>query len=103
MKSKTLHLVLKGVYFDQIKAGVKTVEYREIKPYWDNRLVGREYDQIKLRRGYQKNAETLLFRWLGYSEQAITHEEFNNGKRTLVYAIDLSQPIKAEVLSEKMV
>jgi hypothetical protein len=100
MKNKILHIPLKFKWFDQIKEGVKTVEYREIKPYWDKRLVGREYDQIKLRRAYQENAEVLFFKWLGYSEKIIEHEEFNNGKPTLVYAIDLSQPIKAEVLDD---
>lgn len=36
---KTLHLTLKKQYFDEILAGVKTEEYREVKSYWINRLL----------------------------------------------------------------
>lgn len=38
MHAKTLHLVLKGVWYDKIASGEKTVEYRECKPYWEKRL-----------------------------------------------------------------
>lgn len=34
----TLDLVLKSEWFDKIKSGEKTVEYREIKPYWQKRI-----------------------------------------------------------------
>ena len=58
-RTNTLHLVLKGKWYDMIASGVKTEEYREIKPYWEKRLldyerlcddtgiVGKEY-QVKL-------------------------------------------------------
>lgn len=36
---KTLHLVLKAKWYDMIASGVKKEEYREIKPYWVNRLL----------------------------------------------------------------
>lgn len=36
---KTLTLSLKKQWFDKIKAGVKTEEYREIKPFWIKRLL----------------------------------------------------------------
>ena len=35
---KTLHLPLKKEWYEMIESGVKTEEYREIKPYWVNRL-----------------------------------------------------------------
>ena len=35
---KTLHLPLKAKWYEMIESGVKTEEYREIKPYWVNRL-----------------------------------------------------------------
>lgn len=35
---KTLHLVLKSKWYDMIASGIKTEEYREIKPYWIKRL-----------------------------------------------------------------
>lgn len=38
----TFHL--KKEWFDKIKAGEKTHEYREVKPYWDKRLKEYLYD-----------------------------------------------------------
>lgn len=37
---KTLDLVLKAKWYDMIDSGVKTAEYREVKPYWCKRLKG---------------------------------------------------------------
>ena len=37
---KTLDLVLKSEWYDLIEQGIKTEEYREIKPYWCKRLKG---------------------------------------------------------------
>lgn len=36
---KILHLVLKKKWFDLIASGVKTEEYRDVKPYWEKRLL----------------------------------------------------------------
>ena len=49
-----LVLHVKGKYFDQIKSGEKTEEYREIKPYWKKRLFGKSYAGIVIMRGYPK-------------------------------------------------
>lgn len=37
--NKTLCLPLKKEWYEMIESGVKTEEYREIKPYWVKRLV----------------------------------------------------------------
>ena len=42
---KVLNLVLKRKWFEMIASGEKTEEYREIKPYWEKRLV--DYNGIK--------------------------------------------------------
>lgn len=42
---KTLTLPLKKKWFDLIKAGIKKEEYREIKPFWEKRLL--DYKAIK--------------------------------------------------------
>ena len=34
----TLHLVLKGKWYDMIESGKKTEEYRETKDYWTKRI-----------------------------------------------------------------
>lgn len=36
---KTLDLVLKSKWYDMITSGEKREEYREIKTYWENRLM----------------------------------------------------------------
>ena len=36
---KILHLVLIGKWYDMIASGEKTEEYRDLTPYWCNRLV----------------------------------------------------------------
>ena len=36
--SDVLKLVLTDHWFEEIKAGRKTHEYREFKPFWENRL-----------------------------------------------------------------
>lgn len=36
---KTLYLPLKKKWYEMIENGIKTEEYREIKPYWKQRLL----------------------------------------------------------------
>ena len=52
----TLHLTIKKQWFDMILSGMKTEEYREIKPYYNLRLIGKEYDTVVFRNGYASNA-----------------------------------------------
>jgi len=61
---KTLHLVLAYKWFDKIKSGEKTKEYREMKPYWNRKFgltLEKKYDKVRFQRGYAKNPETILF------------------------------------------
>lgn len=91
---KTITFNLKTEYFNQIRDGVKTEEYRELKPFWAKRLVDRHYDVIVVKLGYPpKNADdgkVLYFKWNGFKIKEITHEIFD-GKTQDVYAIDLSE------------
>lgn len=68
--NKTLHLNLMKQWFDQILAGTKKIEYREIKPYWTKRLfeengTPKNYDTISFRNGYSKGARTMLVEFKG--------------------------------------
>jgi len=63
---KILHLNLYRKYFDAIADGTKTVEYRNRTDYWKRRIEGREYDTIKFRNGYAKDASTMLVEYKGY-------------------------------------
>ena len=76
---KILHLPLKAVYFDEIAAGVKVLEYRLITPHWRKRLEGRSYAAIELTKGYPRRddaARRLRLPWRGYEIQTITHPHF---------------------------
>ena len=69
-----LHLTLKKKWFDMILAGIKIEEYREIKPYWRKRLLGKKFYAIHFRNGYGKSAPcftiklTRLYKSLGIVE-----------------------------------
>lgn len=89
----TLHLPMKGEYFDQIKAGTKPEEFRLANDYWRKRLVGRTYDRIVLTRGYPKRGDAdrrLVLPWRGYRLTTITHPHF--GKQPVeVFAINVER------------
>lgn len=79
---KILELNLKKQWFDMILSGVKTEEYREIKPYWVKRLqseygtafyggtIGnsyskftdgfKHYDAIRFSNGYAKDRRQMI-------------------------------------------
>ena len=40
---------------------------RDRTDYWKRRIEGREYDVIKFRNGYSKNAPTMLVEYKGYT------------------------------------
>ncbi len=85
---RVLHLTLDKKYFLQILKGVKKLEYRELKPYWFERLcekvdlekeqaaniidkkdgqgyVYKRFDIIEFKNGYGKNAPVILAVWGG--------------------------------------
>ena len=89
MSKKILHLPLKAIYFNQIKSGIKTEEYREITEYWAKRLVNRDYDEVHLKLGYPKKddlSKILIKPWKGYVVKTIEHPHFGN-KELSVFAI----------------
>ena len=65
--NRILHLNLYKKYFDEIANGTKTIEYRDKTDYWKKRIENKEYDVIKFRNGYAKNAPTMLVEYKGYS------------------------------------
>lgn len=70
---KILHLPLKAKWYEMIESGVKTEEYREIKPYWEKRLmcnkwnfctdslyhIPQKFDAVKFSYGYTKRTMTF--------------------------------------------
>ena len=57
--NNTLHLTIKKQWFDMILSGEKTEEYRDIKPYYNLRFIGKEYDTVVFRNGYARDAPSL--------------------------------------------
>lgn len=89
----TLTLALKGVYFDQIKAGDKAFEYRLRTPYWEKRMA-KNYRRIVLTRGYPAKddaARRLVLPWRGYLNATIQHEHFGP-EPVEVFAIIVGEP-----------
>jgi hypothetical protein len=62
---KILHLTLHRQFFAAIAAGKKRTEYRKAKPYWRKRLEDRQYDIVKFRNGYARNAPEMLVEFRG--------------------------------------
>ncbi|MGL5658470.1 MAG: hypothetical protein ACRDDK_05265 [Cetobacterium sp.] len=90
---KILTLNLKREYFEQIKNGIKTEEYRLCTPYWQKRLEGKTFDKVIIKLGYPKNSEVekiMEFTWRGYKKRKITHKHFGSTP-VKVYAIKIEK------------
>ena len=59
-----LHLTLHRQFFDEIAKGKKKREYRDDKPYWRKRLMGRKYAEILFRNGYLRRAPLMRVKCL---------------------------------------
>ena len=84
--TKILHLNLYRKFFDQIANGTKTIEYRDRTDYWKKRIEHREYDVIKFRNGYAKDAPTMLVEFKSIGKVTF--------QTTSTYAIDLGKIIE---------
>jgi len=81
-----LVLHLKFEYYDQIKRGEKLEEYR-LAEKWEKRIVGKNFDNVVLWRGYQSGVFMVL-PWQGYTRKTITHPHFGNAP-VEVFAINV--------------
>lgn len=92
--NKPLRLHLTGLYFDQIRAGEKLVEYR-LADTWEKKLEDRVFSEVILCRGYPRLGDrerTLRREWHGYTIETITHPHFGRSP-VRVLAIDVSVPV----------
>ena len=74
-----LQLAVNGEYFDAMKRGEKTEEYRLLNDYWRKRLVNREYDRLIITKGYPRaddKERRLDVKYCGYNLKSITHKHF---------------------------
>jgi hypothetical protein len=74
-----LTLPLKREYFDAIRDGTKTEEYRLCTPFWRKRIEGRHYAALVLTLGYPDRSNIsrrIVLPWRGYAIKTITHPHF---------------------------
>jgi len=64
-----IHVIyVKKKWFDLIASGEKKEEYRELKPYWQKRLLKfKKRDLLKFKNGYNKNSDSLIVEFKGYT------------------------------------
>lgn len=67
---KILYLTLKKQFFEEIKEGTKTSEFREYKEHWIKKLTNpdgtfKHYDLILFQNGYRKDAPQMLVEFKG--------------------------------------
>jgi hypothetical protein len=92
-----LFLTIKKQWFDMIKTGEKKEEYRDIKPYFDRKLVGKKYDAVLFQNGYAPDSPRLLIEYKGY-EKKRARPEWSGGFDGLCYAIKLGSVIELSKL-----
>lgn len=100
---KKLQLALKAEYFDAIRDGTKTEEYRLANDYWTRRLhhgtetwsLPRVFSSIVLTWGYPKAGDpdrTIELPWRGFTRKTITHPLFGPDP-VEVFAIDVAHEV----------
>jgi len=89
-----LKLHVKSVYFNQIKSGEKTEEYRDYYK-WRLKILGENFDQVWIYDAYKKKSpDTIMkFLWNGAPVKIIVHPHFGM-RRTRVFAIGLTERIE---------
>lgn len=94
---KSLHLNVKGIYFNQAKSGEKKEEYRLYNKHWKKKLLNpdgspKEFKYIQYKLGYPKSDDKekiLTFPYNGFHViEDLVHEHFDNVP-TKVFAINL--------------
>ena len=88
---RILTLNVNAEYFDAIKDGVKTEEYRLVKPYWQKRLE-QSFDEVHILCGYPRKddiSKRLVFPYRGWIRKEITHKHFGSDSVN-VFAIQLA-------------
>ncbi|QZA70935.1 RNA binding protein [Erwinia phage AH06] len=77
----TLQLAVNGEYFDAMKDGSKVEEFRLTTPYWEKRLLNRDYDRLIITRGYPSRddqSRRIDIPYNGYEVKTITHPHFGD-------------------------
>lgn len=102
-KRSTIRLTLTKEWFDMILKGKKKEEYRDIKPYWQTRLMHPDghkgYKFIEFRNGYGKKAPFIKVECRGIYID-FSRPELNAGKTQRVYVIRLGKILKKKYIKK---
>jgi hypothetical protein len=79
--NKTLHLSLKKEWYNMIESGIKTEEYREIKPFWCKRLI-HDYDESMEEFG------AIIFDDKNFKQYDVVKFSYGYTKRTMTFEIE---------------
>jgi hypothetical protein len=90
---KTLHLTLFRRFFIDILEGIKTEEYRELKPFWAKRLF-QDYTTVTFRNGYSNGAPLMVVEFKGVDTKTIYHPTHH--KPMVVFAVKLGRILHTE-------
>lgn len=93
--SSILILNVKREYFEQIKRGEKTEEFRRVCNFWISRISYKKdtLTSVQIRCGYPKaddKKRILNFPWRGFDVRTISHPEFG-ANPVQVFAIKLER------------
>lgn len=100
---RILHLTLKKKWFDMIASGEKKEEYRDHKLHWMRRLVKegyhcmqvcKEFDIVRFKNGYQKNAPEMDVECLGISLDHTGKKEWGFEERCYIIKLGKILSIK---------
>ena len=91
---KVLHLTLKKKWFDMVASGAKTEEYREIKPYWNQRLHTESFDVVEFRNGYGRYVPSITVELIGV-ERGLGIVEWGAPEKIMVYILKLGRILPA--------
>lgn len=94
--NNALNLHLKREYWESIRDGSKTEEFRLANTFWTNRLAKAPFSEVRLMLGYPKSGDeskVLRRQWTGCTLKTIKHPHFGP-KPVRVFAIDVSEKIE---------
>lgn len=74
-----LQLAVKAEYFDAMKRGEKTEEYRLYNDYWEKRFMFGKFDRLVITKGYPRKDDAsrrIDIPYKGFEIKTITHPHF---------------------------
>lgn len=89
-EKKILRLPLKKEWYDLIESGIKTEEYREIKPYWIKRLVSFSQWHMFNDASFLAKCQELGTDFNETNATEFTHVKFSYGytRKTMMFRIE---------------